>query len=138
MRDAIHSPRVHKTRYTTDRSSKTRIRQFAGIRRDLSSSTSDVPFAKYAVSSPNAAAAALTSAMAASMSGVMTSLFDMRRADADGGAAAARRGWTNAAANDGDDVDESATVASKCTIEDFMIVRNFGGGPASKQCAKIR
>jgi hypothetical protein len=67
--------------------------------------------------------------MAASMSGVTTSLLDMRRGDAyaDGAKAAAPRGgWTNAAANDDDDDDddddESAMVAIKWMIEDFMII----------------
>ena len=65
-----------------------------------------VPLTKYAVSSPNSDAAALTSAMAASMSGVTTSLLDMRSRADDDADAAARRGWTNAAANDDDDDDE--------------------------------
>ena len=41
----------------------------------------NAPLAKYAVSSPNSAAAARTSTMAASISGVMTSLFDIWSAD---------------------------------------------------------
>jgi hypothetical protein len=43
----------------------------------------NAPLAKYAVSSPNSAAAARTSTMAASISGVMTSLFDSWSMDDD-------------------------------------------------------